>query len=272
MNVAVAQMNSLLCEVDSNLRKAETLMRSAAALGAQIVLVPETFTTGFDVGERIGEVSDTVPGRITDRLSALCKELGLYFYGSMIEKDGDSYHNTGVLISAKGEILARYRKVHLFSTEKQIFVPGKQAAVIKTELGTLALTICMDLLFPEYIRGLVLGGAEYILNSTDWLRYGPIDRWQWHYQQVRALATARALENTVCLAMACQWGTEGEFVKFGHSCIVSPSGRILAGVEEGEGVAVHELTMEGIGEWRGLATYLEDRKEHLDLYRNLLDL
>ena len=75
---------------------------------------------------------------------------------------------------------------------------------MKTELGTLGLTICMDLLFPEYIRGLVLSGAEYILNSTDWLHYGPIDHWQWHYQQPRALVTVRALENTVCLAMACQ--------------------------------------------------------------------
>jgi len=143
---------------------------------------------------------------------------------------------------------------------------------VKTELGTLGLTICMDLLFPEYIRGLVLSGAEYILNSTDRLRYGPIDHWQWHYQQPRALVTVRALENTVCLAMACQWGTEGEFSKFGYSCIVSPSGRILAGVEEGEGVAVHDLSIGGVEQWRSTATYLEDRKDHIDLYRRLLDL
>jgi predicted amidohydrolase len=272
MKVAVAQMNSLLCEVELNLKKAEALMRSAAGLGAQIVLAPETFTTGYDVGQRIGEVADTVPGRITDRLGALCAELGLYFYGSMIEKDGDRYHNTGVLISSRGELLSRYRKVHLFSTEKEMFEPDSEAAVVDTELGTLGLTICMDLLFPEYIRGLVLSGAEYILNSTDWLRYGPLDRWQWHYRQTRALATVRALENTVCLAMACQWGTEGEFTKFGYSCIVSPSGRILAGVEEGEGVAVHDLGMHGAEQWRSIATYLEDRKDHLRLYRDLLDL
>ena len=272
MKVAIAQMNSLLCEVEMNLAKVEALMRSAAGLGAQIVLLPETFTTGYDVGERIAEVSDTVPGRTPDRLGKLCEELGLFFYGSMIEKEGDRYRNTGVLISSKGEVLSRYRKVHLFSTEKEMFVPGSEAAVVETELGTLGLTICMDLLFPEYIRGLVLSGAEYILNSTDWLRYGPLDRWQWHYRQPRALATVRALENTVCLAMACQWGTEGEFAKFGYSCIVSPSGRILAGVEEGEGVAVHDLSMDGIDQWRGIATYLEDRKDHLDLYRSLLDL
>ena len=272
MKIAVGQMNSILCDVERNFTTAEALMRSAAGLGADIVLVPETFTTGYNVGDRISEVSDTIPGRTTDRLAKLCKELRIHFYGSFIEKEGARYHNTAVLVSPKGEILARYRKVHLFSAEKEMFESGCEAKVVKTELGTLGLTICMDLLFPEYIRGLVLSGAEYIINSTDWLRYGPVDQWQWHYQQPRALATIRALENTVCLAMACQWGTEGNFAKFGYSCIVSPSGRVLAGVEEGEGVAVHELSMKGIQEWRATASYLEDRKTHLDLYRTMLDI
>ncbi|MGA2640010.1 MAG: carbon-nitrogen hydrolase family protein [Spirochaetia bacterium] len=272
MKVAVGQMNSILCDVQGNLGKVEALMRGAAGLGADIVLVPETFSTGYNVGDRISEVSDTIPGRTTDALAKLCRELRIHFYGSMIEKDGGSYHNTGVFLSSKGEILARYRKVHLFSAEKEMFVPGDAPAVVKAEFGTVGLTICMDLLFPEYIRGLVLSGAEYILNSTDWLRYGPIDKWQWHHEQIRALATVRALENTVCVAMACQWGTEGPFAKFGHSCIVSPSGRVLAGVEEGEGVAVHELSMQGVEEWRAIASYLKDRKTHLDLYRKLMDL
>ena len=65
---------------------------------------------------------------------------------------------------------------------------------------------------------------------------------------------------------------EGEFTKFGHSCIVSPSGRILAGIEEGEGVVVQNLTIEDVDEWRQIATYLKDRKDHLDLYRKQLDL
>ncbi len=272
MKAAVAQMNSILCDVQGNLAKTEALMRGAAALGADIVLVPETFTTGYNVGDRISSVSDTVPGRTTDALAKLCRELRIHFYGSLIEREGTRYHNAGVLISPKGELLARYRKVHLFSAEKQMFEPGSEAQVVKTELGTVGLTICMDLLFPEYIRGLVLSGAEYILNSTDWLRYGPIDAWQWHYKQPRALATIRALENTVCLAMACQWGTEGDFTKFGHSCIVSPSGRVLAGIEEGEGVVVHDLDIKNVGEWRAIASYLEDRKTHLDLYRKHLDL
>ena len=272
IKVAVAQMNSIAGNVDANLEKVEALMRSAAHMNAQLVIVPETFTTGWDVADKLDEVSDTIPGRVSDRIGRLTRELNLFFYGSFIEKNGDKYHNTGVFISPNGEILARYRKVHLFSAEKEMFVPGDEPAIVETELGTFGLTICMDLLFPEYIRGLVLKGADYILNSTDWLRYGPLDEWQWHYKQPRALACIRALENTVCLAMACQWGLEGEFTKFGYSCIVSPSGRILAGIEEGEGVVVRDLTIEGVKEWRQIASYLADRKDHLDLYRKQLDL
>jgi predicted amidohydrolase len=272
IKVAVAQMNSIAGNVEANLAKVAALMRSAAHLNAQLVVVPETFSTGYDVADKLSAVADTIPGRLTDSLGKLAGELNLYFYGSLLEKNGDKYHNTGVFISPEGEILARYRKVHLFSAEKEMFVPGDEPVIVKTELGTFGLTICMDLLFPEYIRGLVLNGADYILNATDWLRYGPLDESQWQYKQIRALACTRSLENTVCLAMACQWGMEGEFTKFGYSCIVSPSGRILAGIEEGEGVVVQDLTIEGVEKWRQIASYLEDRQDHLDLYRRQLDL
>jgi predicted amidohydrolase len=272
IKIAVAQMNSLAGNVEANFAKAAALMRSAAHLNAQLVIVPETFSTGYDVADKLSKVSDTIPGHLTDTIGKLAGDLNLYFYGSFIEKDGDKYHNTGVFISPEGEILAHYRKVHLFSAEKEMFVPGDEPVIVETPLGTFGLTICMDLLFPEYIRGLVVNGADYILNTTDWLRYGPLDEWQWQYKQPRALACIRALENTVCLAMACQWGREGEFTKFGHSCIVSPSGRILAGIEEGEGVVVQNLTIEGVEQWRQIATYLQDRKDHLDLYRKQLDL
>lgn len=268
--VAVGQMNSVPGEVENNLRKAEKLIRAAASLGAELVVLPETFSTGFDIGQEVQALAEPIPGKTSDRISAICCEHGVYFFGSMIEREKDRYFNTGVFIGPNGQLLAKYRKVHLFHLEKQMFSSGTEPVIVRTELGTFGLTICMDLLFPEYIRGLVLNGAEYILNTTNWLRWGPPDEWAWSPLQPRALACIRALENTVGLAMACQWGQEGVFTKFGHSCIVSPSGRVLAGLEEGEGVVVHELSMDRVGEWRKIATYLEDRKAHLRLYNTLL--
>lgn len=272
IRVAVAQINSVAAQVDANLAKVEALMRAAASLDAQLIVVPETFSTGYDIADILPDVAESIPGHTTDVIAKLAQEFKIYFYGSLIEQNDNRYYNTGIFISPGGEILARYRKIHLFSTEKELFTPGDEPVIVKTPIGTFGMTICMDLLFPEYIRGLVLNGADYILNTTDWLRYGPLDKWQWQYKQPRALACTRALENTVCLAMACQWGQEGEFVKFGHSCIVSPSGHILAGIEEGEGVVVQRLSIEGVETWRQVATYLEDRKQHLELYGKQLDL
>ncbi len=265
-------MNSVAGAVEQNRRKAISLVRAAAEQGAQVVIIPETFTTGYDIEDQLPLVAEPVPGPTSDHLAEEASSLGIYIYGSLIERAGDQYHNTGIFLSPRGEILARYRKVHLFADERRLFTPGSEAAVVTTPLGTFGLTICMDLLFPEYVRGLVLSGAEYILNSTDWLRWGPLDQWAWCAEQPRALARIRALENTVGLAMACQWGAEGEFTKFGYSCIVSPSGRVLAGIEEGEGVIAHDLSMDDVASWRQIATYLADRKDHLDLYRSLLDL
>ncbi|KKL28881.1 hypothetical protein LCGC14_2370720, partial [marine sediment metagenome] len=88
IKIAVAQMNSILGNVEANLTKVEGLMRSAAHLNAQLVLVPETFTTGYDVADALSEVSDTIPGRVTDVIGMLAGELKIYFYGSFIEKNG----------------------------------------------------------------------------------------------------------------------------------------------------------------------------------------
>jgi len=270
MRAAVIQINSIPYDVDANLAKVSRMIKSAAQMGAELVVVPETFTTGLITNKNIlPQIAETIPGKVTDTIASLTKEYKLYFYGSIVEKDKQQYYNTGILIDHQGNISGIYRKIHLFDIEKQLFSPGNRPVIVETELGRLGLTICMDLLFPEYIRGLVVKGAEYILNTTNWLRRG-IDRWGWSHLQTRALAIVRALENTVGLVMACQWGQEGEYTKFGYSCIVSPSGRVLAGVEEGEGIAVHDLTLEGVEEWRKIATYLEDRLDHINLYRELL--
>ena len=73
IKVAVAQMNSIAGNVEANLAKVAALMRSAAHLNAQLVIVPETFTTGYDVADKLAEVADTIPGHVTDRIGKLAR-------------------------------------------------------------------------------------------------------------------------------------------------------------------------------------------------------
>ncbi|MEM0487963.1 MAG: carbon-nitrogen hydrolase family protein [Candidatus Bathyarchaeia archaeon] len=271
-NIGVAQMNSVPGEVEVNLNKVAQLMYAAHKLGANLIVFPETFSTGFNIGEKLSHLAENIPGKTTDFIGKLTQKYNMYFYGSLIEKANGRLFNTGVFIGPTGDVIAVYRKVHLFSSEKLWFTPGCEPSIVQTPFGVFALTICMDLLFPEYIRGLVLMGAECILNTTNWLWWPELNRWNWSHVQPRALAVTRALENTVGLAMASQWGREGEYFKLGHSCIVSPSGSILGGIEDGEGLAVQLLSLENVEEWRQIATYLADRKEKTFLYRRMLNL
>jgi predicted amidohydrolase len=272
--IAVGQMHSKAYDVAGNLEKAARLVRAAKGQGAQIVLLPETFPTGYNFGPEKLEHAETIPGPITDFLGELAAEQGVYLYGSMIETDAEEYYNAAPLISPEGDIIAKYRKAHLFGEEKEVFLPGEEAVVVETPLGRLGLTICYDFCFPEYVRGLKLSGADIILNSTNWLTVGPLqdwDFWEWNPEKPTALAVVRALENTISLAMSCQAdGLTGSIRSFGHSVIVSPSGRILAQLGAGEGVTTADLPLERVSEWQAIATYMEDRR--VDLYRPLLDL
>ena len=138
-------------------------------------------------------------------------------------------------------------------------------------IGKIGMTICYDLIFPEYVRRLVEMGADFIINSTNWIN-DPYQRdmWGWSGERVRGLASTRALENVTVMAMSCRVGHEVaapgvEFDSFGHSTIASPSGKILASMTEGEGLAYAKIDIPAadIQRWRGIATYRTDRRPNL---------
>jgi len=271
---AVAQWHSFAGDVEANLKQVAAMVPMAKDLGADVVVIPETFTSGYYDDLKPEHVAQTVPGPATDFLSDLCAKYDVYLFGSMIESQQDKFYNCGVFIDPGQGLKAKYRKMHLFGAEKEMFGAGEEIAIVDTRLGRLGLSICYDLAFPEYIRGLVLNGAEVILNATNWLTVGPPndwDTWQWSHLQTTAFAVSRALENTVGLVMCCQGaGISQSIYSFGHSCIVSPSGRLLAQLGDGDGVTAAEIPMEKVAEWRSIATYLPDRR--VELYKKLLGM
>jgi predicted amidohydrolase len=270
LKIAVVQLDCVLGDVNANLDKMARFTAAGAAQGANIVIFPELGTTGYFVGDKLNELAETIPGSSTDRLGEVARANGAYIMTGMIEKtDGDRLFNAAVLISPQGEVIGHYRKCHLFSAEKEFFATGDKAEVIDTEFGRVALTVCYDLVFPEYIRSLVLKGARLILNSTDWIT----NPWQtskgWGGEVVSHLAATRALENTIHVAMADRAGVEEGWKSLGHSCVCAPSGGFLARIEEGEGMAVAEVNLDDPewDTWRTIATYLPDRR--MDLYEKI---
>lgn len=265
--IAIAQIDCTLGDVPANLAKIAELSEQAAKNGTKLIIFPELATTGYFISDRIDELAEPIPGPTTEALTKIAKDNDIWIVTGMAEKADGKYYNVSVVVSPEG-LVRNYRKVHLFDSEKQTFAVGDQQAVVDTPVGKVALTICYDLLFPEYIRSLVLAGADLIINSTNWIadEYQR-DVWGWTGERTEALASTRALENTVHVAMAARVGQEAGFHSLGHSCIAAPSGDFLALIEEGEGVASAEIVTESadLDRWRSIATYLKDRRT--DLYR-----
>ncbi len=266
--IAVGQMNPRTGDLDANLRSIEAIVRGAAADGAQLVVLPETATTGYMITDRLAQLAEDQEGPTSGRLGALALETGVYLaVGMPITAEG-RFYDAQFLFGPDGRRLATYRKAHLFALERDFFAAGDRAVVVETALGRIGMTVCYDLIFPDYVRRLVDMGADLVINSTNWIS----DAWQrevwgWTGPVVQALAGTRALENGIWLAMADCQGPEAGFESLGHSCIAAPSGRIVASLAQGRGFAAADIFLAGedLDKWRGIATYRADRRP--ELYR-----
>jgi predicted amidohydrolase len=231
---------------EANLARAEALTREAAGRGATLIVLPEVATWRGPKGAEQAAV-EPVPGPSTRRFSALAAALGVYLCpGSLLEESGDPRrpYNTTCLIGPDGTLLARYRKIHLFDVampgrvavrESEQRTPGEQVVTCPTVLGPIGLSICYDLRFPELYRRAVEAGAETLLVPSAFTAPTGAAHWE-------VLLRARAIESQCFVLAANQTGRSPHgFEDWGHSMIVDPWGRVLATVEDGEGVATAEL-------------------------------
>ncbi|RMD84040.1 MAG: carbon-nitrogen hydrolase family protein [Candidatus Dadabacteria bacterium] len=220
-------------EKEANLRRAAELVRHAAGAGAQLVALPELF---FWRGrpEEEAAAAEQIPGPLTEWAAALARETGVHLVaGSILERapeEPSRCYNTAVLISPAGELIATYRKIHLFDVdapgvrarESATRRPGQTPVCVETALGRIGLAICYDLRFPELFRRLADLDAEIVVLPSAFTE--PTGRAHWH-----VLVQARAIENQVYMVAPNKVGpTAHGFRDYGHSLIVDPWGEVLA--------------------------------------------
>jgi predicted amidohydrolase len=232
LKVAAVQLSSG-ADVARNVEEAELLVNEAADQGAQYIQLPEYFNflgpfSGF------AGAAETVPGPTTSRMAALATSRAITLHlGSVLEKSPDpgKFYNTSVVIGPKGEIVATYRKVHLFDVnvpdalthrESSIINPGEEIVVASLEEFALGLSICFDVRFPELYRKLALAGADVIAVPAAFNAVTGRAHWD-------LLVRSRAIENHSFIVAAAQAGTTTESIAtYGHSLIVDPWGEVLA--------------------------------------------
>jgi 5-aminopentanamidase len=270
-NIAVVQMDCVVGETEPNLNKIRHFTQLSASMGAELVIFPEGATTGYFIGEGIARLAEAPDGATSKALGDIARQSRIHLACGLFTRENDTYCNTQQLFAPDGTCLASYHKAHLFSAERNYYRSGDAPIVVHTSLGNLGMTICYDLIFPEYVRRLIELGADIIINSTNWINdVYQRDVWGWGPERVQGLASTRALENVAFLAMACRVGHEVaapglEFDSFGPSCVASPSGKILARVQDGEGMALARVNIaaEDLEKWRSIATYRQDRRPEL---------
>lgn len=269
--IAVAQMDCVTGDVAANVAKIADLAAAAGRLGAELVVFPECATTGYFLGDRLAELAEPPDGRTAERLAAIARSNSVHLAVGAYTHDEGAVRNSQLLFGPDGSTLAVYHKAHLFASERLQCRPGDRPIVVDTALGRLGLTICYDLIFPDYARRLVELGAGIIVNSTNWIADAyQREVWGWAGPTAQGLASVRALENGIVLAMADRVGREAlneslVFDSLGYSTIAGPSGRILAAVPSGEGVTVARIDYAeaDLAKWRGVATYRADRRPEL---------
>lgn len=229
---------------------------------ADLVVTAEMSTTGYHIGARTHELAEPADGPTAARMSARARQLGTALAYGYPETDGEHVYNSVQLVDATGRRLANYRKTHLFGElDKAWFTPGDEP-VVQADLGGLrvGLLICYDVEFPELVRAHALAGTELLVVPTALMS---------PYELVAdTLVPARAYESQLFVAYANRCDTEQELTYCGRSCVVAPTGEVLARAGAGPEVIAADVTREVLAASRLENTHLADRRP--ELYRGTI--
>jgi predicted amidohydrolase len=236
VRVAAGQIGASHGDVDANVRRTVETILEASRRGVHLLVMPECGLTGYvyDSLEEVSAVAIDLDGPHLRQIEDTARDHGIHVVVGFLERRGDDIHNTVVLFGPGGRI-AEYRKTHLPCLGADRFVTQGQnePVVATTAIGSVGLSICYDLRFPEWARCLALGGADIIANPTNWPE--PAER-------VAELFTrVRAAENHVFVVVANRGDEERGVPFIGKSQIIDPAGSVLAASEREEGMIFADI-------------------------------
>jgi len=253
IKIALAQMDVKWAEPEANLTTVQQMVAQAAEAGADLVVLPELWGSGYDLAHA-GQYATTVYDGLFGEMAALAEAHRLHVVGSLLEQENARIYNTCALFSPQGPV-ATYRKIHLFRLmeEHQYLAPGDQPTLCKDlPWGTTALAICYDLRFPELFRGYALAGARLVIIPAQWPARR-VDHWG-------TLLRARAIENQCFVAGCNRVGRDNGDPFGGRSALVGPWGEVLVEGDDRPALLLAEVDLDKVEQARQHIPILSDRR------------
>ncbi|NIJ42504.1 (R)-amidase [Parvibaculum indicum] len=237
-----------------NLKRIEAIIEEAGP-GHDLIVLPETATSGFADRASVAAVAEPLTGPTVERLTGLAARHACVIAIGLAELSGEDFFNTAAIIGPGGLLMA-YRKTHLWRDDLAIFRPGSEVAVADIGGYRLGALICYDVEFPEPARLAAAQGADLIaLSNGNMNPYGDVHR--------RAIA-ARAQENQLFVAVANRVGDGKDMTFAGGSMVAGPDGSTLLEMGTEEAIGSLEIDLDQVSLARRDYCYLDERRFRIE--------
>jgi 5-aminopentanamidase len=261
LKLALWQTAGYPADIPANLAALDAAARAASAAGAALLLCPECWLCGYNIGGVVLALAEPADGPSAQRIAAIAREHRLaivYGYAERAHTGQDErIFNSVQAIGPDGAVLAHYRKTHLFGpAERAAYQPGACFAAPFVFGGLrIGLLVCYDIEFPEAARSLALAGADLLLVPTALTdEYGTVPA---------LLVPARAVENQLHVAYCNHAGVENGMRFLGRSCLIAPDGQPVVAAGAGEALIVGDIDLEVARASAKIYPYRADRRPEL---------
>ena len=259
MKIALYQGAGQPTRINENLNTIKRKAFSAAEQGADLIIFPELFLSGYNIGKTVQELAEAADGPACQKAARIARELNIAILYGYPERFNSDVYNSALLIDRDGNTRANYRKTHLYgSYEKSCFKPGDSLLIVELADWKIGILICYDVEFPEAVRALVAAGADLIAVPTALMED--------YCQVAEHVVPTRAYESEIFVAYVNRCGIEVDTIYCGRSCLAGPDGRDILRAGKSENLLIADIDKASIAVTRKINPVLRDLRA--DLYLN----